>query len=67
MEDIKKIIASIPTFNERQAFSAGYDSVKNGANTKNCHFSYFATKALSDAWSQGAQRAKAECGKGPQR
>lgn len=36
----------------------GYDSVVNGANTTNCHFSLFASKELTTAWEKGARLAK---------
>lgn len=39
---------------EAEAFEAGKDSVLNGANSENCHYSFFESPELSEAW---------ECGK----
>lgn len=40
------------------AFKAGYESVSAGTSTKNCHFKYFTSKALTKAWENGARKAK---------
>ncbi len=42
----------------QEAFAAGEDCVKNGANKKNCHFSIFATPELTKAWEAGKKDAE---------
>lgn len=41
-----------------QARDAGADSIKSGVNQGNCHFSFFATPALRDAWEEGQKQAQ---------
>jgi hypothetical protein len=41
---------------ENDAYQAGIDCAINGANTTNCHFTFFATKELSDAHSRGVKQ-----------
>lgn len=41
--------------NETDAFEAGKDSAINGPTPENCHYSYFETVALADAWERGKQ------------
>lgn len=43
----------IPTQDEKAAYAAGLDCARNGANTTNCHFSYFARPELTRAWEKG--------------
>ncbi len=38
---------------EVTAYDAGYDAGFNGANTTNCNFRLFDSRARADAWSQG--------------
>ena len=38
----------------KQAYEAGKDKLKRGANDTNCHFSLFSNKAKLRAWEQGA-------------
>lgn len=41
------------TKSEKEAYDAGRDCAKNGSNTTNCHFSFFATPELMKAWELG--------------
>lgn len=34
-------------------YKAGYDCAKNGANTINCHFSFFSTPEQKKEWEKG--------------
>ena len=43
---------------KKQAFDAGRDCAKNGANTTNCHFTLFASKELMKAWQKGYDKEK---------
>lgn len=38
---------------EKEAHAAGADCAEHGANETNCHFSFFATPALMQAWERG--------------
>jgi len=49
-----------PPKTEQDAWLAGYDCEKNGANTENCNFSIFARPKLTVAWEQGKKAAKWE-------
>lgn len=42
---------------EKEAEQAGYDSEMHGSNTVNCHFTFFATPALTKAWELGRRKA----------
>ena len=44
----------------REAYEAGLDKHKNGANEINCNFRHFATKEQTKAWEQGAAGKKLE-------
>lgn len=44
------------------AFEAGRDTVLNGPNVDNCHFSYFDTVALSSEWERGRKSAESNQG-----
>jgi hypothetical protein len=53
--------------NREDAFKAGVDCAKNGANTTNCHFRFFGSRELTKFWEAGknsvaedAARAKEE-------
>jgi len=46
--------------NLKACFEAGVSSVKDGANTENCHFGLFATKEMTEAWEAGVKYAKEE-------
>lgn len=48
-----------------QAREAGADSIKSGANARNCHFSFFATPALRDAWEEGRKQAQGDLRRKP--
>ena len=43
---------------EKSAYKAGHDCGVHGANTENCHFRYFGSKALMQAWERGNKEAK---------
>lgn len=44
---------SLRPVNSGHAYTAGYDFGLNGANTRNCHFKYFATPELTKEWERG--------------
>lgn len=44
---------------EKYAYKMGKDCSLNGANTKNCHFSIFATRKNTTAWEQGKSAGEA--------
>ena len=50
----------IPTQDEKAARDAGRDCALNGANTTNCHFSYFARPELTRAWEEGKKQGEGE-------
>ena len=58
LDKIQSFIAEIPSPDEKICFAMGYDSVINGADTKNCHFSLFSTQARMKAWEAGANQAR---------
>lgn len=35
------------------AYTAGFDCGRNGASMTNCHFRYFASEPLKNAWENG--------------
>lgn len=37
----------------KEAYEAGIDYAKNGANENNCNFSLFSSKEKTKAWEQG--------------
>lgn len=43
-----------------EARSCGYACGLHGPNTHNCHFSLFATPALTKAWEEGKRRGEEE-------
>ena len=45
---------------KEQAYNGGYDCIKNGANTENCHYTLFATKELLKEWERGRDKALTE-------
>ncbi len=45
---------------KQQAYDAGRDCAKNGANTTNCHFTLFATHELTKEWQRGYDEGKVE-------
>ena len=42
----------------KEAYKAGYDCGKNGANTVNCNFRYFSSPEKTKAWEQGKKDAE---------
>ena len=42
---------------ESYAYRMGKDSVVNGANITNCHFTLFTSKELTEAWERGVKDA----------
>lgn len=42
------------------AFDAGYDCAINGANTNNCDFRWFSSKASMEEWTRGNKEGKAK-------
>jgi len=53
-----------PTRTPEEAEKAGYDCGMHGARGENCHFKYFATVELKEAWERGYREAKAAKQKG---
>ncbi len=43
---------------QQEAFAFGYNSVIDGANEKNCHFSIFMCEENTRAWERGAAEGK---------
>lgn len=43
---------------EIEAERAGYDAAVSGPNTTNCHFTIFASPALTKAWERGNELGK---------
>lgn len=41
--------------NLKKCYEMGFDAGLNGANEENCHFSLFATREMTDAWTQGTK------------
>lgn len=56
LDDFRILPPPSPT--EDEAYEAGKSSVINGANTKNCHFRFFAKPELTRAWERGAADAR---------
>ena len=51
---LKRLIAQKPPIDRLQlAYEMGVDYVRNGADTKNCHFSLFATHGMTKEWERG--------------
>ncbi len=50
----------------KEAYDAGYDCGTKGADTVNCHFTFFATKELTEAHSKGVKDAENKIKKAPQ-
>ena len=42
------------------AHKMGYDCERNGANTKNCHFTIFNREEFTKAWEDGKKKAESE-------
>lgn len=57
-ENILKNILSIPKATEDDAYKAGFDCGKNGANNTNCGIQYFATKEKMQSWERGKKDAE---------
>lgn len=60
LEKIKHILDEINSKDEKTAFVAGYNCSIYGANTKNCHYSLFASPELTKAWESGKEQAEME-------
>lgn len=54
---IKRLL--IPRRSKSYAYRMGFDCAKNGANTKNCHFSIFASPEGKEEWEKGHKAGKA--------
>jgi hypothetical protein len=50
-----------PPYTEQEVFDweAGHDSVTEGANTTNCHFTHFRSERSTKVWEAGRDAAKA--------
>ena len=57
--DIEKMLAklTIPEVKQTEAYKLGYDCGVHGANTTNCHFSIFNSKANTREWEKGKAAA----------
>jgi len=55
IERIKRLVA--PNATEAEAEEAGRRSVIEGANQRTCHFRFFATPELTQAWERGKRAA----------
>lgn len=53
-------LSTSPAYND--AYDAGYDCGKNGANTHNCHFSFFSSPSLTKEWERGKSDAEKQTG-----
>ena len=51
----------------QHAYDMGVDYARNGADTKNCHFTLFATPAMMKQWEKGRddEQSKREVPNGP--
>jgi hypothetical protein len=61
LNDLSQKVAKILAFEipkEADAYEAGYDCEKNGANEENCHYTFFATPELTAAWERGKEAAR---------
>ena len=47
-----------------RAYQAGYECIVFGPNTKNCHYTHFASPELTKTWGQGSQDAAVKCASG---
>lgn len=57
-ELIAKRWANLPKATEDEAYKAGYDCGKNGANTTNCAIKFFAAKEKMQSWERGKKDAE---------
>ena len=44
---------------KQEAYKAGYDAGRNGPNTDNCNFRFFATEELKNKWESGNRHGRA--------
>jgi hypothetical protein len=58
MKELANILSGLRHATEESAEEAGFDCGKNGSNTANCHFKFFATRELTAAWERGKARAQ---------
>ncbi len=58
-DETKAVLAklTIPEVKQTEAYKQGYDYGVNGANTTNCHFSIFSSKANTKEWERGKAAA----------
>jgi len=62
MKEIKDFINESNRYkgNLQKCYELGYDAGLNGATEENCHFGLFASKEMSDSWSEGNKKGKEE-------
>lgn len=60
LEFQNKLIEGLATKSEKNSFLAGYSCGAEGANTENCHFSFFSSPANTAAWEAGKAQAEAD-------
>lgn len=58
---MKALVITFPTV--ARARKMGRDCALNGPNTRNCHFSLFASPELTQAWEQGKREAEQRAAK----
>ena len=59
--DLKAMVqklAAIPNPTMKQCYEAGFRCAVDGANTENCHFSFFGTHDKMEMWSEGNRDGK---------
>ena len=54
----KDIQKSISTVDKELAFKMGYDCGQNGADERNCNFSFFSNPELTKEWERGKRLAE---------
>ena len=54
----QQVVGLLPRPTDSHEYKMGFDAAKNGANTTNCHFTLFATKAQTAEWERGNRDAK---------
>ena len=63
MDDFEVLSARLSGIRQAKAamtpYQAGYDCGKNGANTKNCHFTLFSSPDKMAEWERGKRAAEA--------
>lgn len=56
-EIAKRMCLPVGGTDTEEAYRAGQDYAKNGATTENCHFRFFGSKELMQAWEHGSRES----------